>query len=451
MFHYRHALWAVVVLACMALLLAPAAWNGFALLQYDTGGYLAPWYEGALHISRSLPYGALLIAGQWPDFWPVLFVQSALTVWVLALVLRAHDMGNRPLLLFGIVAALSLVTTLPWLTAILLTDIFAGFSVLALYLLLMRDKALRRGERGALFLLVATSAATHSATLIMLVLLTAAAGAISLFDSRRIALTRVGRAAMALLLGAFIVLATDFMATGSFTWTPGGPALSFGRMLEDGIVRHYLDDHCPDPSIKLCPYRNQLPSDADGFFWGGGVFDELGRFAALNDEMRHIAFAAFIDYPGLQLKSIISETAKQTVLVETGAGVVNWIWNTYGTIKSFTPAALPAMEAARQQRTGISFDAINAVQMPLALLCMALLPFVAAFTLRRKEFTDIGELNISAALTILANAAVFGIFATAHNRYGARVVWIATLAILLTLVRIVMRWRPDLFKRYVDR
>ena len=64
----------------------------------------------------------------------MLVVQSALTVWVMALTLRAHGLGNRPGLLTAMIAALSILTTLPFLTAILLTDIFAGLSVLALYL-----------------------------------------------------------------------------------------------------------------------------------------------------------------------------------------------------------------------------------------------------------------------------------------------------------------------------
>ena len=56
--------------------------------------------------------------------------------------MRAHGFGGRPLLLLGIVTALSIFTTLPWLTAVLLTDIFSGLAVLALYLLLLRDDAL---------------------------------------------------------------------------------------------------------------------------------------------------------------------------------------------------------------------------------------------------------------------------------------------------------------------
>src|SRR5947208_7533945 len=40
-------------LVCLVGLLAPALWNGYPLLQYDTGGYLARWYEGYLVPSRS--------------------------------------------------------------------------------------------------------------------------------------------------------------------------------------------------------------------------------------------------------------------------------------------------------------------------------------------------------------------------------------------------------------
>ncbi len=114
--------------------------------------------------------------------------------------------------------------------------------------------------------------------------------------------------------------------------------------------------------------------------------------------MRRIALAALADYPVRQLTSMISETAQQLALVETGAGVVNWVWNTYDMIETYAPAAVPAMQAARQQRTGISFALINDLQVPLALLCMALLPLLAFVALRRKGFTDIGELNAAATL-----------------------------------------------------
>src|SRR5690348_8190972 len=81
---------ALCFIVCVTILLAPAIWNRFPLLQYDTGGYLARWYEGTLVPSRAVAYGLMLTASAPLAFWPLLLVQSGLTVWILALTLRAH-------------------------------------------------------------------------------------------------------------------------------------------------------------------------------------------------------------------------------------------------------------------------------------------------------------------------------------------------------------------------
>src|SRR5688572_14174059 len=160
-------------LAATLMLLAPALWNGFALLQYDTGGYLARWYEGHLEESRSTVYGLYLVLLARPDFWPAVTVQALVTVWVLWLTLRAHALAT-PLILLVTAAALAIATGLSWLASTLLTDIFAGVSVLALYLVTLRVSTLARWERWALIALIAFSAATHTATLAVLMALLAA-------------------------------------------------------------------------------------------------------------------------------------------------------------------------------------------------------------------------------------------------------------------------------------
>jgi hypothetical protein len=143
------AVWTSVV-TIAGMLLAPAIWNGFPLLQYDTGGYLARWYEGYLVPSRPGAYGLMLAASVSLYFWPVLLVQVALTVWVLALLLRCLGFVAQPLTLLATVSLLSVATSLPWLTAILLTDIFAGLSVLALFLVVFCGNNLGRWEGSGL-------------------------------------------------------------------------------------------------------------------------------------------------------------------------------------------------------------------------------------------------------------------------------------------------------------
>jgi hypothetical protein len=429
------ALWALAVILSIALLIAPALWNGFALLQYDTGGYLARWYEGILVPSRAVVYGLMLTASAPLAFWPVLLVQAAATVWVLALMLRAHGLGRRPLILLGIVAALSVLSTLPWLTSILLTDIFCGLGVLALYLLLLRADALTRAEPIGLIILIAVAAATHSATLAVLLALMLAAVLHFSVDRRRSRIAGIWRGLIALVLGIAMVFAADYVVAKRLAWTPGGFALSFGRMLQDGIVKKYLDEHCPNPAFKLCAYKEQLPDDADVWFWGSKLFDRLGRFDGLGAEMEQIAVASVIAYPGLQAETALVATGKQLIDVHSGEGVVTSIWHTYRIIERYTPQLAPAMHAARQQHGEVSFTALNRLHYPVALLSMVLLPFIVLLGRGRSIGRETAELAAAVTLALLANAFVCGALSNPHDRYGARMIWLAVLVAVLALAQ----------------
>jgi hypothetical protein len=417
--------------AATVILLAPALWNRFPLLQFDTGGYIARWHEGTLEESRSPVYGLFLNAFEHVDFWPAVLVQTALTVWILALVLRVQGFAAKPRLLLLTTVLLSLLTTLPWIAGVLITDIFAGLSVLALYLLVLRSAALARWERAALFLLIAFSAATHSATLIVLLGLLAAGFLVALLDRRLMRISAIAAGLAALAAGAVMLVAANYAVAGRLAWTPGGSALLFGRMLQAGIVARYLDEHCPDPRLSLCAHRDELPANADDFFWGEGVFDRLGRFQGLGDEMRTIALECLAQYPWEQVKAAMSATAEQLVRVATGYGVHNEIWHTYGIIKRYVPSAVPAMRSARQQNGELDFATINRVHLPVAWASMLLLLAVIALAIRSRRFADLGTLAATAAVAIIANAVVCGAISNPNDRYGARMAWLAPLVLVL--------------------
>jgi len=408
----ERALWALAIIVCTLALMGPAIWNGFPLMEWDTGGYLARWYDHTLVINRAAPYGLLLNAGSFFAFWPVLVVQSLLTIWIVALMLRVHALGGRPLLL---------------------TDIFAGLAVFAMYLLLLRGNALKAWEKPALVLFIAFSAAAHSATLAVCggLLLVAFAG--SRFDRKWIPAARLGAGLAALVLAVLMVLGTNYLIDKKLAWTPGGFSIAFGRMLQDGIVKSYLDAHCPDPYLRLCRYKDEIPQDADQFFWHTDLFEkQLGGFEKLGPEMERIVLGAMKDYPLWQIESAAVATARQLVHVKTGEGVEDTLWHTYLVIRDHLPELLPAMNAARQQQhPSISFMAINEVHYPVALIGMALLPILfvlALFDLLPRPFA---ELTATARLALLGNAMVCGAVSNPHDRYGARMVWIGAFIVLL--------------------
>jgi hypothetical protein len=425
-------------LAAAAILLLPAIWNGFPLLEYDTGGYLARWFEGVLTVSRSTTYGLFLTTGLPLDFWPIVILQAAATVWIIGLLLRVHRFNLYPAGLFTIIAALAVTTALPWLASELLTDIFAGLAVLALYVLVCHGDWIAPPERVGLVVFTGFAASTHSATYAVLLVLSAAALMLWLFDRKRIAGAALARAAAALVLGAAMLFAANFVVAKQLAWTPGGYAIAFARMLQDGIVTRYLDDHCPDLRLKLCPYRSELPLDADEFLWDGPIFDKLGRFAGLSDEMRTIVLESLRDYPGMQIKAALVATARQLLAVGTGEGIVSDMWHTHWAIEQYAPSTAPAMHAARQQRQVIDFTAINAIHEPVAWAAMALLPALIILGLWSANFADVGRLAATIAVALLANAAVCGVISNPHDRYGSRMVWIAVFATALTAWRLLV-------------
>src|SRR5262249_11291512 len=211
------------------------------------------------------------------------------------------------------------------LVDVLLTGIFAGLAVLALHVVVMHADALRAWERLALYAFIAFAAATHGATLLVLLGLVAAGFCVALYKRNAVPLVRLTQSLIALAASAVLLLATNYIVAGRLAWTPGGIALAFGRLLQDRIVIRYLDEHCPDPRLRLCAYRAELPDDADTFFWGNSVFDRLGRFKGMNDEMRTIVLESLVDYPALQAETALRAWAMQLGMLRTGAGVLTSI------------------------------------------------------------------------------------------------------------------------------
>jgi hypothetical protein len=326
----------------------------------------------------------------------------------------------------------------------LLTDIFAGLSVLSLFLLVLHGDKLLATEKGALFVFTAFAAASHSATLGVLAGLCGLALLARPWLRTRMALPALGLGAAALVTGAAMLLATNYALSGQFSWTPGGYGVAFGRMMQDGIVARYLKDHCPQAELKeqfkeqlkLCPYRDALPATADEFLWGGhSVFNTLGRFEGLEGEMGFIVTDSLKAYPLWQAEAALAATGQQLIDVATGEGTNGWIPHTYGIIGRYIPGELRAMRAAHQQHWDIDFPTINRLHVPVALASMLVVLALVGHALSRRRLDDLTLLAATVTFALLGNAVICAVISGPHDRYGARMVWIATFTVLIALSR----------------
>ena len=424
----------IVAIAIPLMLIAPALWNGYPLLQWDTGGYLARWYEGYLVPSRSTVFGLYLHFGQGSYFWINLGIQALATLWILQLTLRIFGVTG-PFRLAAVSLTLILTTALPWLASTLLTDIFAGLSVLALFILVVHGGKVSSIEKFLLFAFTSFAVATHSATLAVLLGLCCGGWLMRPLLGARIPIAGLIQGSLTIVAGAAMLLSANYALSGKLAWTPGGYGVAFGRMLQDGIVTRYLRDHCPTIKLKLCPYRNELPATADAFLWGKSMFNTLGRFQGMNDEMGFIVTHSLAEYPVWQAEAALAATAQQLVRVATGEGTNGWIPHTYGIIERYLPGQLAAMRAAHQQHWDINFAAINRVHVPIALASMLLLVIIVGGALWRRRLDDVTLLAATVSTALLGNAFICGVISGPHDRYGSRLAWVASFVVLIAAIR----------------
>jgi peptidoglycan/LPS O-acetylase OafA/YrhL len=91
------------------------------------------------------------------------------------------------------------------------------------------------------------------------------------------------------------------------------------------------------------------------------------------------------------------------------------------------------MRAAQQQHWNINFAVINMLHVPVALASM-LLVFAIAATARRRRLDDLTLLATTVSLAMLGNAFVCGVISGPHDRYGARIAWVAAFVVLIAAV-----------------
>ncbi|MBI1204633.1 MAG: hypothetical protein GC182_19195 [Rhodopseudomonas sp.] len=426
--------WGLAIAGMMLVMLAPALWNGFPLIFPDTGGYFSAPMQHEIANGRSALYGFFLVLGIPLGFWPCIIVQSAMMAWLFSLTLRINHLGGRPWLAFGVVALLTVVTSLPWFAGQLMPDILFPAAILALYGLTYADGQTTRTERFGMAAVIAFAIPSHMAAAGMAVGIILALLVLSFI--RRLALPkpRLHFAAAAVAAGLMLCPVSNLALTGTFGFTPGGVTFLFGRLVEDGLVKRYLDDQCPDPSIKLCAYRTTMPDIADDWLWGDTPLYKLGGWRAYEPEERRIILATLERYPLAHLTTAVTATLSQFVSFATEVSVDD---NdpTFWSFKELIPQWQPALMAARQQSEGFDVGPLNFIHIPaagfaIAGLCLALL-------LRRRLglSPETTALCLVIMLALLANATICGVFSHPVDRYQSRLALLAPFAIAILIAQ----------------
>lgn len=427
------------IAAAMVILLAPALWNGFPLLFYDTGAFIDQALTGKFMPERSVFYAWFIrpLMPQW-SLWTVVVVQAAITAWVLWILVRVVAPRLGTVAFVAIVLATAIATGMPWYVGQVLPDFLSPLLILAIYLLGFKGRDLRPVEQVFLFAVAVLAITAHASHIGLSVGLAGIVGAAQiLFRWRRIegASVRPSAALPALAIAASLatLVASNYVRTGEAFLSKSGPAFVFGRLVQDGIAQRLLDDTCPQSGYRLCAYKTNLTRSADDWLWKWETpFWKLGGFEGMAAESTRMILDSIKRYPMLHLETAGRATAEQFVTFRTGDGLHYHEHPTDWTVKELLPGQYRAYKAAWQQQSEfLSFDPLNLLHVPVGILSLLAGLFCCWCACRRSCSADPCALPVFLLLALLGNAFICGALSNPHDRYQSRVLWTLSFSLVV--------------------
>lgn len=443
---------------CVICLIWPALWNGYPIVFADTGTYLSQAMHRYLGWDRPVFYSLFI----WPLHlgaftWPVVVVQSGLTVLVLDLTRRAF--GVSTVWLLAVTIFLSVATWLPWMVSELMPDLFTSLLILLLSLLVLAGARLRRWERVAVTLLAAFMIATQQSSvplsLVWLAVVIPIRQLVIRVRARRFWTSLGSRllpdpvpVLLAPLLAPGLAIAAlvlvNAVGFGRISLSPYGNVFVLARVIYDGPGMTVLHRDCPDRGWRLCPYLDRFPPTSDEFLWDKSSPIVLaGGHKAVSADADAIIHAAMNADPGRLLTATWDNTIEQLTRFASGDGLESWDAQTGSWIdRDFPLRERTAFHAARQQLGTLE------VPPPLAIAhrVVALAGFAAALLLlpiawRRRHVA--AWFLAGALLALPISAAITGGISTPHDRYQSRIVWLPAAMAVLTVAALTRRRRTD--------
>lgn len=424
------------IAAAALLLLWPAAINHYPLVFADTGTYVSQAVERYLGWDRPVFYSFFLLPLHWQvTLWPAILAQALLAAHTLYLVLRAFA-GNRRLWAVPAVACvLSASTALPWVAAQLTPDLTTALLPLVLALLVIVPERLNAVERWWLAAFATGLIAMHLSNVMLAPLLLSGLLPLRRHLGATARLGAVGllRAGGPWLLALLALSAVNLIGHGRFSPAPYGNIFYLVRSIYDGPALAVLERDCPAARWRVCGVmRAPLPPNADDLLWDfdGPLWRDGDTPATLSVEAGEIIRRALEEHPRESLGAALANMAMQLRRFATGDGLRAWPHHVTPVIRrDFPPAEVARYDAALQTQGRLHIPRwLEHAHFAVFIAGLAGLLTTLLLGLRNRD--PLTGLCVAVLVCLLGNAAITGGLSGPHDRYQARVVWLAPFAAL---------------------
>lgn len=417
-------------------LMIDAFYNGYPLVYSDTSTYIASGFELEIPFDRPITYGLFLRATSLNgvSLWSVIFSQAFLLSSLILLVMR--EFMNRSYYLYaGIISILflSLITGVSWTVSQLMPDVFTAIGFL-LIILIMTGKFSRTIIVGLYVLFFITCAMHMSHVLLFTLLVT------FIFLFRRFLISEESYSWSKARLTTLLILSIGSFATMSSAASKSKHMFFMGAMVEHGIAKSYLDEHCAEGKYQLCQYKDSLPQRAYEFVWDekSPVY-KIGGWKETKSEFNEIIGRTLTTpkYIGMHIQASLKATAEQLSLFSIGDGNGVFLTGTllHQRVGTYFQHELNGYEHARQNTKTLNLiNVLNSVFFGVIIISTIALLLVLALG---KSWSDLRlRLLILVVIAgVVLNAWDCGTFANAIDRLGCKVMW------LIPLLTIILGWK----------
>ena len=432
------------------ILLSIGLFNGYPLVYSDTGTYIYSGFDSFIPKDRPVTYGYLIkfISLKY-SLWFVIIFQNLITSFIIFKTLKTLRISSKNFnfIFLSVILFLTFFSGIAWYTNQIMPDFFAPLLVLSLYILIF-DKNLSFTDNIFLFLILIISITVHFSHLILstfIILFITVAKLLSSKYLKQISFKKISLVFMVIFISWFIIPGINYITEQKFILSKSSHVFLTAHLVDTGILEKFLTEHCNDKEfkdLKLCRYKDSLPTDLASFLWSGNTLKNTGGWENSNEEYNKIIKAVIKnpEYLFMNIYKSITYGFIQLTRNDVGQGLTPYNKGSapYGQIHWRFRNELNNYLNSKQNKwngVNLSFKIINTIQ--TIILILSLLFFIYIFTSGKKYIKN----NESYTFVVfILGAIIINAFSTAGinspcSRFQARVVWMFPFALIIFMLK----------------
>lgn len=418
-------------------LLGFAFYNGYPIVYSDTSTYIESGFSLQPPADRPITYGLFirLISLNGISLWTVALMQSLIISFLILLTLKDFTHLKNPYRYFlFVIASLSILTVISFVSGQIITDIFASIGILCILHLTLNAK-LKKFNSILLYIIFVVANAMHMSHLIINFLLLLSIVIIKIFFFRNTIILKNKNIWI-----LFVLTLLGVFSMGS-SIAKSKHVFFMGRMSENGILIQFLNDNCQDKKYKLCDCIDSIPTNTTDFLWDdkSPIYTKYGSWSESQEEFGKIIRLTLL-HPKYLIRHVfesVKSTLKQLISFNAGDGNGPFVGETllFERIKKYFKFESIEYSLSKQNRGLLITEKLESVNTRycwiIIISTLILLLIFYSENFRNQISIDKRFLIYLLIIAIILNSFVNASLVIVTDRFGAKLIWLIPFIVLL--------------------